>query len=411
MLFWIIIIALTLIVGLSLAVTLLRGRTGAESPAAYDMRVYQDQLKEVDRDLARGVIGAEDAERTRAEVSRRILAADTQLQMGDDTGGQPQGRIGLALAGLSVVVLLGSSLWLYQDLGAPGFPDQGLKTRLAEADEVRRTRPDQLAAEADMPEHTSPDASDEYSELMARLRTAVAERPEDVQGLRLLARNEAILGNHIAAYKAQAQLIGVLGAEATASDLTDQADMMILAAGGYVSPEAEEVLLQALKQDPKNGVARYYLGMMFGQVGRPDAAFKAWNQLLKESRPAAPWVAPIRAQIEEMARFAGVNYTLPPLSADDTAPGPDAEAIAAANDMDASQRAEMIQGMVDGLAERLATEGGTPQEWARLLNALGVLGNTDRAAAIWSEAQEVFATAPEALRVVYAGAKAAGVAE
>ena len=33
--------------------------------------------------------------------------------------------------------------------------------------------------------------------------------------------------------------------------------MMILAAGGYVSPDAEAALLRGLELEPRNGTARY----------------------------------------------------------------------------------------------------------------------------------------------------------
>ena len=60
----------------------------------------------------------------------------------------------------------------------------------------------------------------------------------------------------------------------------------------------------------------------------------------------------------------------------------------------------MIRGMVEGLAERLATEGGAPEEWARLISALGVLGETNRAGAILTEAREVFAGSDAALQMI-----------
>ena len=41
-----------------------------------DAAVYRDQLREIERDLAAGSIGASEAEAARIEVSRRLLAAD-----------------------------------------------------------------------------------------------------------------------------------------------------------------------------------------------------------------------------------------------------------------------------------------------------------------------------------------------
>jgi cytochrome c-type biogenesis protein CcmH len=66
---------------------------------------------------------------------------------------------------------------------------------------------------------------------------------------------------------------------------------------------------------------------------------------------------------------------------------------------------------VAGLAARLATDGGPASDWARLIAAYGVLGQTDQARAIWTEAQAVFAADPIGMGVVGAAAIEAGVAE
>jgi len=63
-----------------------------------------------------------------------------------------------------------------------------------------------------------------------------------------------------------------------------------------------------------------------------------------------------------------------------------------------------IRGMVEGLAARLASDGGSADEWARLVRALIVLGETDRARAIATEAESVFASQPDALALIRAEA-------
>ncbi|SEQ66453.1 c-type cytochrome biogenesis protein CcmI [Thalassovita taeanensis] len=409
MLFWIITGALALTVAVLLALALTRGRGEDEAPAAYDLRVYRDQLKEVERDLARGVIAAEDAERTRSEISRRILAADAQLQQGGRTGGQPK-ALAMGVAGLTVVGLLAGSFLLYRQLGAPGYDDLSLKTRIEMAKDTRANRPSQAEVEANRATLDAPlgQPAPEYAALMDKLRKAVAERPDDLQGVKLLARNEAALGNFVAAQEAQARVLTLLGDAATANDYVDYADTLILATGGYVSPEAEAALLAALARDPRQGAARYYMGLMFAQTGRPDTAFRIWEELLREGPADAPWIAPIRGQIQELAMLAGAEFTLPP---EEGLKGPDAADVQAAGEMSAEDRQEMIRGMVSTLSERLATEGGTPAEWARLIGAYGVLGEPDRAREIWTEAQQVFADKPNALAEVRAGAARAGVAE
>ncbi len=412
--FWIIVIVLSALVASLLILALLRGRPGAEPAAAYDLRVYRDQLAEVDRDLARGLINESDAERIRAEVSRRILAADAALRRETDPDKRPLMGTGVIVTLLAVVVLGGSSL-LYFNLGAPGYRDLSQATRIEMAQELRESRPSQAQAEAELPPAPPrQDVSQDYLDLVEKLRRTVAKRPDDLQGQTLLARNEAVMGNYVAAHKAQAEILRIKGEDATAADYSDYADMLVLAAQGYVSPEAEASLKRALELDPRDGASRYYWGLMMAQTGRPDIAFQVWEALLNESTPDAPWVPPIRANIEETARRAGLSkYTLPPAAAPNGAPlaGPSAADVQAAGEMTDEERQAMIRSMVERLSERLGTEGGSPAEWARLIGALGVLGEADRARAIYDDAAEKFAGNDSALSPIRDAARRAGVIE
>jgi len=411
MTFWIIITLMALAASALLVLALMRAQGGAGPAAAYDLRVYRDQLKEVDRDLARGVIGEADAERTRAEVSRRILAADAAARKSQDRSGPPQAVTMVTAVALAVMVIAGSVL-LYRGLGAPGYGDLGLRHRIEMAQDARESRPDQQAAEAQMPPMPPRQLDAEYTALVDKLRSTVASRPGDARGHDLLAQHEANSGDFPAAYGAKARVIEIKGDAATAQDYAEYAELMIMAAGGYVSPQAERALASALERDRSNGPARYYWGAMMAQTGRPDIAFRIWEETLRAGPSDAYWIAPIRGQIEEMAARAGVDYTLPP--AGGGAPmlaGPNSEDMAAAADMSSEDRQDMIRGMVDRLSDRLASDGGSAEEWARLIGALGVLGDSDRARAIHAEAQQTFAGDAEALAQIEAAARRAGVAE
>lgn len=414
MIFWIVTVLIALAAAGLLGLTLYRARGGAEPAAAYDLRVYRDQLRDVERDLARGVIAEADAERIRTEVSRRILAADTQMQKHKDGEAQP-GRVSLIGAVILGVVLVTGSFVLYQQLGAPGYPDLSLERRISEAQAARESRPKQAQAEAQAPARPAPQVEDSYLELVSELRQTVAERPDDLQGLELLARHESNLGNFTAAHEAKARVIALKGDAVSALDYAEQAELLIAAAGGYISPEAEVALRETLSREPWNGPARYYWGLMLAQNDRPDLAFRIWDQTLRNGPADAPWIPPIRARIEEIAWRAGVEYALPdapaPVAPASDQPGPSREDIEAAQDMTPEERQDMIRGMVDGLSERLATEGGTPQDWARLIGALGVLGEVERASAIYGEAQQVFGDTPEALAIITEAATRAGLGQ
>ena len=150
MTFWIIVALMALAVAALLALALLRGRTLQEPAAAYDLRVYRDQLTGVDKDLARGVIDAADAERIRTEISRRILAADAQVKA-EESAGSRGGRMNLGVAIVFGVALIVGSLGLYRSLGAPGYGDLPLSLRVEMAEANRTSRPAQAEVEARMP--------------------------------------------------------------------------------------------------------------------------------------------------------------------------------------------------------------------------------------------------------------------
>jgi len=403
MAFWIAAGAFCLMVVLALVAALFRTRRDSTPSAAYDLQVYRDQLKELDRDVARGVLTEEDAARARTEVSRRVLDADRALQA-SGTSSARGGKLDKLVLGGGLLAMVAGAFAVYQQIGAPGYPDLPLTSRIAMIEDARAGRPDQSTAEDQVPFREALPADPEREALVAQLRTIMEQRPDDATGLELLASNEAALGNFRAARLAQGRLIDLLGDDATGQHYIDHAEMMVLAAGGYVSPEAEAALVRGLELDPRNGTARYYAGLMYAQQGRPDLAFPIWANLLAESRPGAPWVEPIQLQIEEIALLAGNPVALENLPQPGAPRGPTAEQVEAAQDMAPEDRVAMIEGMVTGLAERLATEGGPPEDWARLIGAYLVLGQTEAAQAVYDEAQTVFADAPGALGIIAAAA-------
>lgn len=392
MIFWIVsgLLALS-IVGI-LLLGLIRGSreglTGAES----DISVYKDQLVEVERDLARGVLTETEAEAVRIEVSRRLLDADKRLAA---AGGAREGGRGLAMVLIPLALLLGGGA-LYIWIGAPGYRDLPMDQRLAAIAEANANRPSQAEAEENAaallpkPEDVDP----EFLDLMEQLRDAVKARPEDVPGLMLLARNEARLGNYTAARAAQEQLVAAKGDLATPNDLSGLIEIMTYATGGYISPEAEVYLHRLLTKEPGHGEARYFLGLFHIQSGRPDLAFPVWRDLLANSRDDAPWVPVLLEELPALAQAAGARYTPPPTF------GPSQDDIAAAEDMSPEDRQAMIQGMVDGLAARLADEGGPPEDWAQLIRALMVLGDEDRARAVYAEAKDIWGESEDAMVIL-----------
>ena len=127
MTFWIILAALTLSLIAWIAWPLLRPRTGDMARTGYDATVYYDQLQELERDRARGLIDDTQSEAARGEIERRLLAAGRAAGMSRN----PRVRRHLVLATVLAILVPVASIPLYLDLGSPGLPNLPFAAREA----------------------------------------------------------------------------------------------------------------------------------------------------------------------------------------------------------------------------------------------------------------------------------------
>lgn len=339
-----------LVVGLILAAVivvavrpLVRGKESFGKPSSHDLGVFKDQLASVDADVARGVLTEDQAGPTRLEISRRILAADRRSREESESG--PAGRIATRIAVVLLVAFLGAgSLGLYGLVGSPGLPDLPLSERLRM---MNASRPGQLDAER-MVRVPAIEPAGQEEELVRQLRDVVSSRPDDVTGLRLLARHEARIGRLFEARQAQARVIDALGTEAGAEDFNDLAVYMIGAAGGYISPEAEAVLSRALERDPDNRRTRHLSAIALLQAGRKAQAIRTWQQLLSEA-PVRPSADEIRQILEAASDHPSASRISEAFEIDRTGTGfNDDDRVANPERGDATLRPEARQGAGNG---------------------------------------------------------------
>src|SRR5262249_51341195 len=104
-------------------------RSNAAERSAADAEVYRDQLDEIERDRASGVIGGAEAEAARVDVSRRLLdAADANPAPALAAPTRLRHRRSAAVMTLVFVPL--GAVALYLLLGSPNLPGQPLAQRL-----------------------------------------------------------------------------------------------------------------------------------------------------------------------------------------------------------------------------------------------------------------------------------------
>ena len=98
-----------------------RSRGARRCATGSDVAVYRDQLDEIERDRAAGLIGEREAEAARVEVSRRLLAAADAVAPALPPDGASWRRRAAALAALILLPLGAASLYLIAGLaGADG---------------------------------------------------------------------------------------------------------------------------------------------------------------------------------------------------------------------------------------------------------------------------------------------------
>lgn len=357
MILWILIAVLTAAAALSILVPLSKKRADGEEvhEQAADEAVYRQQLAEVDKDLERGLVNQEAADAAHAEIARRLLAAHDRAGTEEAA---PQAAWPLRLGQIAAIVALPIvALGLYLVIGSPDMPDQPLFARMS-----------------------APAQQQSVEILVAKVEKHLAANPEDGQGWDVLAPVYMRLGKPREAAQAYQHAIRLLGP--TVRRMTDLGEALTVANGGIVSADARGAFDQAIKIDQTAVKPRFFIALALGQEGKKDEAKAAWNDLLKGADPKEAWVPAARQEL------AALDGKTPPMAG--ALKGPNQEQMAAAQDMTAGDRQQMIQGMVKQLSDRLATDGGSPAEWVRLIRAYMVLGDKDKAKAAYKQAAAAF---------------------
>ncbi|MBZ9977841.1 c-type cytochrome biogenesis protein CcmI [Mesorhizobium sp. BR-1-1-10] len=355
MLFWVIAAILTLGASLAVLLPLAGASKGASSSGDHDLEVYRDQLSELDRDAGRGLIGPTEAAEARAEIARRILRLGN-ADMAAKTSGRPSGTARL-VATVAVLAVPLVSWGLYSQIGSPDLPSQPLSERLAK----------------------NP-ADSSVDELVARAEAHLAANPSDGRGWDVLAPVYLRMQRFADAAAAYRNAIRLDGDSAVRQAGLGEA--IAGAAGGIVSADAQDAFEAALKLDPANAKAGFYLAMALAQEGRGKEAAVAWQAMLGTLPPDSPW----RGAVEQaLAKSGG-----PEVASGTTAKGPDAADVDAASSMSQQDREAMINTMVAGLDDKLRQNPRDPEGWMRLVRSYVVLGKADQARDALGRAIAVF---------------------
>lgn len=389
---------LVLFVGLSLVTAgvfvawpLLRRPAGSAIRADYDLRVYRDQLGEIDRDFDRGLLTQAQADAARVEIQRRMLAADSEAQAAAQAAAPSGQKTRVALAVMLAILIPLGALVLYGALGRPGMPDfpfiaQQAKQMGLEVAQLEQLQQQEqaLAAEAE--------ANPKDQARWLKLAEARASLRESSQAL--IAYDRALA-------------LGPVTAETWASI----GESHVLASDGSVSEQARTAFVNALRQDRSDARARYYLGLARLQDGNGQEALAIWRDLSSTSAEDDPWMGMLRARMGQVAR----KENLPPMAVSPVHPldlidgkaqvvvdqaavtRQQADAARKPGEGFSGDEQQMIKTMVQRLKDRLAEQPDNYDGWMQLGRSLMVMKDPANAAEAYGKAAALKPTALEPL--------------
>lgn len=347
----------------------LRAKSELDNEADSSPVIFADQLAELDRDVARGVVSAADADAARIEIKKNILRQAQKDQSGPlvSTRGS---RIGLWIAITFVPV---AAVGYYSQFGNPAL------SRIAVA-EQRQAREENARIVA------------LTEQLKTRLETDAEGGPSD--GWMLLGQTYMRLGRFGDA--AAAFRIVSERDEVTAAVFSMLTEALVAQENGIMTPAAEAAINEAAARDPSNPAVTYFRALALQQAGQSAAAHDLVVARLDAADGYYPWMDTLVAQANRIGDGIGRD----PISLARFAPmlsgrGPDAEDVAAAQEMSPEDRAVFIQSMVQGLADRLEDEPDDLDGWLQLGRAYSVLGNAEEAKDAYKNAAALSADLPE----------------
>lgn len=345
MLFWVIAAALTVAASLAVLVPLAGGARTVARAEQHELEVYRDQLAELERDAARGLIGGGELDEARAEIGRRIL----RVAGGEKAASQPRlAGLARAVSAIAVLAVPVVSWGIYTQVGSPDLPAQPLAARLA----------------------VDP-AKEGIEELLARAETHLAANPRDGKGWDVVAPVYLRLGRFEQAASAYRTAIDILGA--SPDRYSGLGEALTSAGGGLVNDEARAAFEKAASLDPADMRSHFYLATALAQQGDLDAAALAWQAMLPALPQDSAWRGAVEEALKETARRK--------LAVARPAPGPTEAQVDAASEMSAGDQAAMIETMVAGLDQRLRQNPDDLEGWKRLVRSYMVLERSSDARA------------------------------
>ena len=311
--FWALALALVLATLAALVVPLLRSRSRREGPADDDASaaVYRDQMRQLDADVAAGVISADERAVAEAEIVARL---GTELSATAQPAAATASRAPWIVAIAIVAIVPAAALVAYLAVGNPQALDAG-------------------SAGGARPRMTESEVVSMVEKLAQRMKSD----PSDPQGWLLLGRSWSALQRYQESADAYAEAVKRMPGNADA--LADWADALGMAQGRKLAGKPTEIIGQALAADPSHPKALALAASAAMERGDNKAAIRYWQSLLAIVPPGSEDAQGIAATIVELGGT--------PATGASPAPAPAASARPAAPPTELASARSRITGRVE----------------------------------------------------------------
>ena len=237
-----------------------------------NLKIFRDQLADLDREKAEGMLAEADFQQARSELQRRLLE---EVEPADDATAAPVSNASSRKTAIALLLLLPLLAALgYGVLGKPAALD-----------------PAKTAAQKPM-------TQEQINGMVAKLAERMQANPDDMQGWLMLGRSYKTMGRYeeaAAAYGKAEKLI-----DESPELLASYAETLAMAEGKGLRGKPRQLIDKALKLDPKHPHTLFLAGAAAMEAGENKKGIGYWEALLPQVEPGSEIDQMLRSGIEKM---------------------------------------------------------------------------------------------------------------
>ena len=370
MILWAVLTVMCCAACVAVSVPLIRRFEGGTAARGASFQIYEEQLREIDRDIAQGTIGEKEGELARIEVQRRMLAVSRREETLRPLS--PEWR-GLALM-VTVAFVSIFAVVTYLQLGQPTLQSLPPSPSATNATQV--------------PSKDASGSPGQVDALVFNLEQRLISNPKDAEGWRMLGWsyfNMQRFDDSVTAY-----------AKALALDPGNQdyaaayGEALVQASRGLVTPEAGKIFADVLAKDPKDERSRFYDALAREQAGDQTGALDRWIALLGDAPANAGWRADVLNHIADLGKATGRDVS----NLLSSAPAASSGDLPLGN----GNRDAVIDTMIQNLAVKLRANPRDRDGWAMMIRSLKSSGDKIGAEKALAEALQIFKDDPETMQ-------------